>query len=48
MEQELINKEHWIELCKQYDKWCSYEEIKNLTIKEAEEYIRSMSVWIPQ
>ena len=43
----MITKEQWIELCKKYDKWCSFEEVKNCTYDEAEEYIKTMLVWIP-
>lgn len=41
------SKEKWKELCIKYDKWCSYEEVKYLTVEQAEKYIRSMSVWVP-
>lgn len=44
----MITKEQWLELCKKYDKWCSYEEVKDCSSVEiAEIYIKTMPVFVP-
>lgn len=40
-------KEQWITLCKKYDSWCNYEEVKDLTPIQAEGYIKNMLVFVP-
>lgn len=40
-------REQWISLCKKYKVWCEYEEVKDLTPKEADWYIQHMPVFVP-
>lgn len=29
-----ITKDKWKKICIKYNKWCSYEEVKDLTVKK--------------
>lgn len=43
----MMDKRLWKELCEEFDKWCTYEEVKGMTYVEGRSYIENMSVWIP-
>ena len=39
-----INKREWKYLCNKHKMWCTYNEVKNYTYKEAEEYIKTAHI----
>ena len=47
-----ICKADWIELCKKYDIYCSFEEVQDCTYEQAERYIKNLiesgHYWTPQ
>lgn len=43
----MLTKEEWLEICKNADKWCSYEEVKDYTYEQAVDYVKHMSVFVP-
>ena len=43
----MMDKRLWKELCKEFNKWCDYEEVEGMTYVEGRNYIENMSVWIP-
>ena len=46
-EKKTVSKEEWQELCKKYNKYCSFEEVKDCTLDEAESYIKNMEILVP-
>lgn len=43
----MMDKKLWKELCEEFNKWCSYEEVKDMTYINGRNYIENMPVWIP-
>lgn len=45
MQDYMMDKKLWKELCKEFNKWCNYEEVEGLTYVEGRKYIENMPVW---
>jgi len=47
MEKQKVTIEQWKDICKKYDRWCNYDEVKDYTYEQAEAYVKHMPVWGP-
>lgn len=39
---KIITKNDWMNICRKYNRWCLYEEVKGMTIRVAVIYITTM------
>ena len=40
----IMDRKLWKELCEEFNKWCDYRDVENMTYAEARVYIENMPV----